>query len=968
MSFPSLQSLGLGALAAATAVAVWAPTSEAALRAAPADHALVAVRAGTVHLVEGDQVLEGGATILIDDGKIAAIGKDVAVPPTAHVVDYGPDAVIVPGFVSMASTRSATATDRTAEPGLRAIEEFDFTTDYSGTLSAGVTSVYVSAAPNRLIGGQGAVVKLGGDDDSRTLSAAAAVQGAIDGAARSAPGYWEPPIPATVDIGLGFQEKQLPNTTMGAILALEELVAEAKGDTPEESPYGPHAGRDLAAAMKAKLPWMIGATTPAEIRALLSFGQANGVRVVVGGAWGAGKVASELGKAGADVVWRFPLSPRPGGGRDYGKGEDAWWPDYTVPAALEKAGVRFAIAPPSTRDVLFAIAASSGKGLSEAAALRSVTLSPAEILGVADRVGSLKVGKDADLVVLNGSPLSGQASVQATWVGGSLGWEPKPVHVEDPAAAARLAAMPGPVVLAVDELHVGDGEVLHDAEILLHNGKIREVGHRVSRPMGATVVRGTAAMPGVIDTLGHLGLEGSRRVVSVDYALSQIVAPGDDVDRRVASAGITTVGLAPRGTGRGGSPILAYKPAATEHDVQVVAEPAAVRVNWTDRNRAKSGAELKDLLAKAAEYKAKWEKYEADLAAWTPPKPTASADDSEEEGDDESSEESEEEDDDKKKKKDEEELEPDPVTGVWEAQVAAAEGEDTERLRMRLHLIPEMGIGDVEGNLRCDLVSDTLVELEGSWDRDAKSLSLMGLGSGGWVSVVLTLEEGKLTGTCTSDGTELAVSAERTSKEWVVAGRTRTAPEATQSEEPKGKPKAPRVDARLEPLKSVLEGKTSLLVNVERRDEILACVALCEQYGVHPILVGASDANAVASKIAGRVKGVLLQQGVVSWQGARVRSPWADLQNAGLPVAFHSGAEEGAIDLPLLAAYAVSNGMSPAGALRALTADAADILSIGGRVGRLQAGLDADVLLLDGPPLAPGTQVVRAYVSGREVE
>lgn len=976
MRFMAPDSLGLGALAAATVAAVWAPASSAPPALAAA-HDVVAVRAGTVHLVEGDAVLEGGATILIDGGKIAAIGKDVAVPSNARIVDYGPDAVIVPGFIASNGYNGTVATDRTAEPGLMAIEDFDFSGDFSSYLTGGVTSVYVSAARNRLIGGQGAVVKLDGEDAaSRTLAKSAAVQGAIDGAARSAPGYWEPPIPATVDIGIGYQKKQLPNTTMGAILALEELLGEARNGADEESHYGPHAGRDLAAAMKAGLPWRISATTPAEIRALLAFASANDVKVVVDRATGARGVAKEIAAAGADVIWQFPLRPRPGEGRDYGKDEDAWWPDYEVPAALAEAGVRFAISPPTVRDTLFAAAAAKGGGLSDAAALRAITLSPAEILGVADRVGSIKVGKDADLVVLNAAPLSGQASVMSTWVGGEEAWKPTPPHQEDAKAAAAAAKAVGPVVLSVDELHVGDGQVLRDVEVLLADGKIRELGSRVSRPPGATVVSGSSAMPGVVDALGHLGLEGSRRVVSADYALSQIVAPGDDVDRRVASAGITTVALAPRGTGRGGSPVMAYKPAASDLDAQVLADPAAVRVNWTDRNRANSGSELKDLLTKAAEYKANWEEYEQKLAEWVPPPPktedAAEDEDADEDDEDKESDESDEDDDDKKKKKKkgEEELEPDPITGVWEAQVSAGESEETVRLRMRLHLIPEKGSGDMEGNLRCDAVSETLVDLEGTWDREAKSLSLMGLGSQGWVSVVLTLEEGKLTGTCSTAGSEVAVSAERTSKEWVVAGRSRTAKKSEEAaEEPKGKPKAPRVDARLEPLKSVLEGKSSLFVNVDRADEMVACVDVCATYGVKPILVGATDAHKVIDKLVGRVAGLLLTQDiVVPVKGTTVRTPWADLQNAGLRVAFHSGAEEGAIDLPLLASYAVANGMSPNGALRALTADAAGMLSIGDRVGRISVGMDADVLLLNGPPLAPGTRVLRAYVNGREVE
>ena len=84
--------------------------------------------------------------------------------------------------------------------------------------------------------------------------------------------------------------------------------------------------------------------------------------------------------------------------------------------------------------------------------------------------------------------------------------------------------------------------------------------------------------------------------------------------------------------------------------------------------------------------------------------------------------------------------------------------------------------------------------------------------------------------------------------------------------------------------------------------------------------------------------------------------------------AFFSGAEEGAADLLTVATYAVLEGMSPSGALRALTSDTAAMFAIGDRVGRIATGLDADLLLLDGEPLSPATSVLRAWVAGEEVQ
>ncbi|MEW6071088.1 MAG: amidohydrolase family protein, partial [Planctomycetota bacterium] len=326
----------------------------------------------------------------------------------------------------------------------------------------------------------------------------------------------------------------------------------------------------------------------------------------------------------------------------------------------------------------------------------------------------------------------------------------------------------------------------------------------------------------------------------------------------------------------------------------------------------------------------------------------------------------------KKKKKDEKkELAPDPVTGLWEAAVSRPPRAEAAPLKMRLRLAGGQGSGAVTGNLRCAAVSDELVPLDGHWNRDERKLELAGLGSQGWLSLALQLEEEKLTGTLSLAGGEIAIAAEHKSSEFPVAERTERRAAPPEADEPKGKPKPPRLDERLEPLRAAFDGRTSLLVAVDREDEILECVAAFEEQGLRPILFGAEDAFRVLDRLAGRVAGILLPPVVLQAdpkEGTRYRTPWADVQNAGIPVAFHSDAEEGAADLPLMAAYAVANGMSPAGAVRALTADTARLLSIDARVGRLARGLDADVLLLDGPPLAPGTAVLRTWVNGIEVK
>jgi imidazolonepropionase-like amidohydrolase len=926
---------------------------------------VVAVQAGTIHLVEEGRVIHGGGTVLMRDGRIVAIGKDVEIPLDARVVDYGPDAVIMPGMVAADSPYGgAAASDRTADPQVLAADAFNPFSSYAQPISNGITTVYLAPARGRLIAGQGAVAKLGVEPGSaRLLVESCGIHGAIGAEARRTPGYWEPPIPATVDVGLGIEQRQLPRTTMGAILALGELIdaAAGKGDPKE---YGPTAGPELARLLKEGKTWRMGAQRANEIRALVNFCREHGLPLVLDGADHAGVLADDLATAGVSVVLgldvRGNLTPR-----DQGKGPDAEWPRYDTAAALARAGVTFALVPAdrvsrsggnfAINDLRFVAQIASRNGVGEERALRAVTLDAARILGVADRVGSLAPGKDGDLVVLNGPPLASTSSVLATWIGAEVVWK-----------AHESAA----TVLHLEHLHLGDGQVLAPGQVLIEDGRVVEVGRRVSHPLGATVIRGHAAMPGMIDARGHLGLEGSSRTPQTRYTLSRIIEPGDATDRRVAKAGVTTVLLTPRGTSRSGAPAMAYKPAGSDVEKMVIAEHAALHFTWSDSNRLKAGEAVRDTLGKARDYKQKWDEYELALAAWDPAeeKPEEAKADGpaaeEKPGEEESAKEEKKDDkkNDKKKK-----VEARPVTGVWEAEVRASEEDEPARLRLRLL---EHGDGSIEGTLRSPLVSAALVSVSGQ--REEFAVSLSGRSPEGRVEFAGTATEGKLSGKLTRGDLEVAVEGEQKSAQYDVVRRPEpvAAAPAAAASEPKGKPKSPGVNPDLEPLRRALEGKAAVVVGVEREDEILACVKAFEDVGLKPILLGANEAWKVASQIRGRISGVLLDHRVIysdSEMGTRTRNRYAELANAGIRVAFHSSAEEGAAELPLVAAYAVSQGMSPEGALRALTSDAAEMMAISSRVGRIAPGMDADLLLLDGDPLDIGTRVLRVWVNGQEI-
>jgi imidazolonepropionase-like amidohydrolase len=926
---------------------------------------IVALKAGTIHVVNGASVSNG--TILVRGGKILAVGTDVNVPANARVVDYGPDAVITPGLVAADSTigRSVSASDRSADPTLLAIDLYEAETSFVFALQEGVTSSYIAPARRRLIAGQGAVVKLAGADDAhRVLSASNMIHGAISAEARATPGYWKPPVPAVIDIGLGYEKPQLPRTLMGAMVALRELIEQANGGAPN-SEFGPEAAPALRELMEKKLPWRMAAESTEEAGALVAFARESRQPLVIDGGQGTSAIATEIAKAGVSVIVDAPILPNGFAGRDMGKGPDAQWPEFAVAAALEKAGVRFAISAPNNAPVSalrYSAAVASRGGLSETAALRAVTLSAAQILGVSDRVGSIEPGKDADFAVFAGAPLGGSGSALATWIDGEI------VYKAYEAAAT---------VLCVDELHLGDGTVLAPGEVLMENGKIRAVGRRVGRPAGATVVRGKSAMPGMIDAMSFLGLEGSQRTPGARFALSRILEPGDFTDRRVAQAGVTTVLMSPRGGSRTGTPMLAYKPAGTEVEDMVVSEASVLRVNWTERYRPQSGAVVRSQLAKAADYAKKWDEYEKKLASYVPPKPAAAAqpaakkdEGAKKEGEAAKPEEKkegeaakpEEKKEDKKKKGEEEPAK--PITGSWETKLVMGEGEG---VRMRLYVSDVDGV--ICGSLRCASLSDDLISVEGK--RTDKKVHLEGDGSKGRVTLDAEQVKGKLKGKVTLGETSAEFELEQKSTEYEVAAR----PEPRKAkddkpEEPKGAPRSPGIDPELEAYRRAMKGQGAVIVQCDRMDEIIECVKAFEDAGIKPVLYSATEAYKVADQIAGRVAGVLLTQAVLvvdADAGARERNRFTELQNAGIPVAFHSAAEEGAADLPLMASYAISEGMSPEGALRALTSDVAKMMGLSARVGKLAVGMDADVLLLDGTPVEPATSVLRVWVNGQEV-
>lgn len=174
----------------------------------------------------------------------------------------------------------------------------------------------------------------------------------------------------------------------------------------------------LTAVVRGELPFFVHAQRLPEIIAAVEFCVRQKVRMVLVGGADAWRAAALLKRHSIPVIVS-PVNALPG----------RRWEDYDTamrnPSVLQREGVGFCIAGPGgtmdaphERNLPYQAARAASFGLPKAEALKAVTLYPAQILGVADRLGSLEVGKDATFIVTSGDPLEITTSVDAAYIDG----------------------------------------------------------------------------------------------------------------------------------------------------------------------------------------------------------------------------------------------------------------------------------------------------------------------------------------------------------------------------------------------------------------------------------------------------------------------------------------------------------------------------------------------------------------------
>jgi imidazolonepropionase-like amidohydrolase len=366
-----------------------------AVGAVPED-AAIAIKGARVIPVSGPEL--ENAVILVRGGKIEAVGKDLEIPWDARVID-GSKKVVMPGFVEAHTFRG---TDRPNErlASVPFVSTFDSINPvdpfYEDALRQGVTTLGVMPGNDTMIGGQGCAVRpVGVTTESMML---------------------------VKNVALKISLKPRPGLSRMAHLAALRKELQEAAETLKDKKSEPDARREpLARLLKGLLPAFVYCPTASDILRAMELAETYKfkAKLILGrDGW---KAAAEIAKKGYEVV----LDPE----LEYWETDEERHEELRRfgGEAPAKAGLRFAFQtdalPHGSSYLWFQAATAVKNGLSRAEALRAATLSPAEILGLGSRIGSIEKGKDANLVVLTGDPLDAQSWVDLVLIEGKTVYE-----------------------------------------------------------------------------------------------------------------------------------------------------------------------------------------------------------------------------------------------------------------------------------------------------------------------------------------------------------------------------------------------------------------------------------------------------------------------------------------------------------------------------------------------------------------
>jgi imidazolonepropionase-like amidohydrolase len=388
-----------------------------ALASLPLAAQTIAITGGKVYPVSGPPI-EGG-TVIISNGKITAVGANVAIPAGAQRID-ATGKIVTPGFINSATQLGVQEVQQVADTrDMRARGKDNIAAAF--TVWEGLNPNSVMLAPARkdgitsfvvlptggLIAGQGALVDVVPGTTTDMIIRAPVVMVAEVGDAGGG--------------GVGARGE--------VIVRLRELLDDTRFFQTHRNAFDRAETRDFAASrldleamipvIEGKLPLLVTVDRESDIDAALRLAREFNVKLMVGGGAEAWMMADRLAAARVPVL-TGAMNNIPGGFATLGQRQEN-------AALLRKAGVAVALIGNAgggdeeafnVRNLKQEAGNAVAYGMTWDDALRAVTLAPAEIFGVSDRVGSLQPGREANVVVWSGDPFEFTTRVEHVFVRG----------------------------------------------------------------------------------------------------------------------------------------------------------------------------------------------------------------------------------------------------------------------------------------------------------------------------------------------------------------------------------------------------------------------------------------------------------------------------------------------------------------------------------------------------------------------
>ena len=378
---------------------------------------MIAIKDAKILTMEGKNYDKG--IVLIENGKIKKIGEDLKIPNEAEIFE-AEGKVMMPGMID-AHTHVGISEEGIGWEGADYNEMSDPITPHLRAIDAinphekgmkdarthGITSIMTGPGSANVIGGENLVIKTKGNTvDEMVIKNPVGMKAA----------FGENPKRVYKD------QNKSPRTRMAVAAAMretfmkaEDYIKEKENAQKEDKPFKRDIKMEsISRVLKKELPLKAHAHRADDIMTIIRIAKEFDIEVTLEHCTEGHKIVDEIAKTGFPAIVGPSLTTR--------SKVELMDRTYETPAILAEAGVKVAlmsdhpVIPIHYLPVYAALAVRSGMDREEA--LKAITINPAEILGIDNRVGSIKEGKDADLVLFSGDPFDFDSKVETVFING----------------------------------------------------------------------------------------------------------------------------------------------------------------------------------------------------------------------------------------------------------------------------------------------------------------------------------------------------------------------------------------------------------------------------------------------------------------------------------------------------------------------------------------------------------------------